>query len=204
MSDTPAPRILVFAGSTRRGSHNTHLARLAAEYLERHGARVTRIDLKDYPLPLYDGDLEAAEGLPPQARRLQALLAEHQGLLIASPEYNGFPTPLLKNTLDWMTRPDGERSGLALFADKVAAVVAASPGALGGMRSLGLTRQLLGNLGVMVLPNPLALPRAAQAFGEDGDLEDAAVRQRLDSLCRRLASTLNRLHPADDTTGESP
>ncbi|MFQ3787196.1 NADPH-dependent FMN reductase [Halomonas sp. A29] len=195
------PRILVFAGSARENSYNKRLAHLAAERIDRVGGQATFIDLRDYPLPLYDGDLESREGLPASARSLQNLLAEHQGLLLASPEYNGFITPLMKNTLDWMSRSDGERSGLALFADRVAAVVSASPGAFGGMRSLALIRQLLSNLGVTVLPNPLAVPRAAQAFGEAGELTDESQQQRLDALCRRLVTTLAKLQAAEPTDG---
>ncbi|WP_111412173.1 NADPH-dependent FMN reductase [Billgrantia lactosivorans] len=201
MTTYTPPRILVFAGSAREGSFNKRLARLAAERLDRLGGEATFIDLRDYPLPLYDGDLETREGLPASARSLQALLAEHQGLLLASPEYNGFITPLMKNTLDWLSRSDGDRSGLALFADKLAAVVSASPGALGGMRSLALIRQLLGNLGVTVLPNPLAVPRAAQAFGEGGELADESQQQRLDALCQRLVATLAKLQAGDPAVG---
>ncbi|MCE8015450.1 NAD(P)H-dependent oxidoreductase [Halomonas sp. MCCC 1A17488] len=200
MTTSTPPRILVFAGSARENSFNKRLARLAAERVEHAGGQATFIDLRDYPLPLYDGDLENREGLPASARSLQGLLADHQGLLLASPEYNGFITPLMKNTLDWMSRSDGERSGLALFTDQVAAVVSASPGALGGMRSLALIRQLLSNLGVTVLPSPLAVPRAAQAFGEDGQLADESQRERLDALCQRLVTTLAKLHAADSTS----
>ncbi|MBA2777738.1 NADPH-dependent FMN reductase [Billgrantia kenyensis] len=201
MTTYSAPRILVFAGSAREQSYNKRLARLAAERVEQAGGLATFIDLRDYPLPLYDGDLENHEGLPANARSLQALLAEHQGLLLASPEYNGFITPLMKNTLDWMSRSDGKQSGLALFADRVAAVVSTSPGAFGGMRSLALLRQLLGNLGVTVLPNPLAIPRAAQAFSEAGELEDESQRDRLDALCRRLVTILAKLHAAEPSNG---
>ena len=188
------PRILVFAGSIRQNSYNKHLARLAAQRLDQLSAQAMFIDLRDYPLPFYDGDSEAREGLPANARALQTLLADHQGLLLASPEYNGFITPLMKNTLDWLSRPDGERSGLALFENKVAAVISASPGAYGGMRSLILIRQLLGNLGVTVLPNQLALPRAAEAFNESGELADDAMQQRLDTLCQHLVRMLATLH----------
>lgn len=194
MSDRKTPDILVFAGSARRESFNKRLARLAAERMDQAGGRTTFIDLRDYPMPLYDGDLEQEEGLPDNVRKLKAILAGHQGLLLASPEYNGFITPLLKNTLDWLSRPAGDASGLALFAGKLAAVVAASPGPLGGVRGLPLISQLLTNLGVTVLPNPLAVPRAAQAFDESGALVDASLQKRLDSLCQRLVSDLERLH----------
>ncbi len=194
MSPSPSPRILVFAGSARRTSFNKRLARLAAERLEAHGGRPTLVDLADYPMPLYDGDLEEARGLPEATLALRERLAEHQGLLIASPEYNGFITPLLKNTLDWLTRPHRGDSGLALFQGRLAAVVAASPGGLGGLRSLALIRQLLGNIGVTVLPDQLAVARAGDAFDADGRLVDDDHRDKLDALCRRLVEDLERLH----------
>ena len=189
----PHPRILVFAGSTRAGSYNKALARQAAESLERAGGRPTFIDLRDHPMPLYDGDLEAEQGLPENALVLRRGLAEHDGLLIASPEYNGFLTPLLKNTIDWLSRPHQGESGLALFAGKLAAVVSASPGGLGGLRSLTLTRQLLTNIGVTVLPDQLAVARAAEAFDDRGRLSDDGQQQTLDALCQRLVDTLHRL-----------
>ncbi|QTF92449.1 NAD(P)H-dependent oxidoreductase [Halomonas sp. BM-2019] len=189
----PHPRILVFAGSTRAGSLNKRLARLAAERIEAVGGRPRFIDLRDHPMPLYDGDLEAEQGLPENALVLRRGLAEHDGLLIASPEYNGFITPLLKNTLDWLTRPHRGESGLRLFDGKVAALVAASPGRLGGMRSLALARQLLNNIGVTVLPDQLAVPKATEAFDAAGRLADEAQQARLDALCRRLVETTRRL-----------
>lgn len=188
-----APRILVFAGSVRQGSLNQRLARLAARRLEALGGQPTFVDLGDYPMPLYDGDREAEQGLPDNALTLRRLLAEHDGLLIASPEYNGFITPLLKNTIDWLTRPHQGESGLTLFQGKFAAVVSASPGALGGIRSLALIRQLLGNIGVTVLPNQLAVAKASDAFDDDGQLADEGQAEKLDALCRRLVDTLTKL-----------
>lgn len=186
-------RILVFAGSARSGSFNKRLARLAADSIHRQGGTATFVDLRDYPIPLYDGDLEQESGIPAHARALKRLFAEHAGLLVVSPEYNGFITPLLKNTLDWISRPDGDADGLALFQNKLAAVLSASPGGFGGMRSLTLARQLLTNLGVTVLPDQLALPRAGQAFAEDGQLVDESVRDRLDQVCARLVWMVERL-----------
>ncbi|MBB3232832.1 NADPH-dependent FMN reductase [Halomonas stenophila] len=193
MTERPSPRILVFAGSSREASFNKRLARLAAERIEAHGGAPTFVDLRDYPMPLYNGDLETAEGLPEMAVALRGVLAEHQGLMIASPEYNGFITPLLKNTIDWLTRPHEGESGLALFQGRLAAVVSASPGGLGGIRSLALIRQLLGNIGVTVLPDQLAVARAGDAFGEDGQLASDGHRDKLDAICRRLAEDLQRL-----------
>ncbi|MCH8543109.1 MAG: NAD(P)H-dependent oxidoreductase [Alcanivorax sp.] len=187
------PRILAFAGSARSASLNKQLASVAADRARRQGAAVTLIDLRDYPAPLYDGDLEEADGIPPAIRALKKLFAEHQGLIIASPEYNGFITPLLKNTLDWISRPDGNASGLALFDGKLAVIMAASPGAFGGMRSLLLTRQLLANLGVTVLPNQVSVPRAGQAFTDDGQLADTGLVERLDKACAALHRHLSCL-----------
>src|SRR3990167_4033042 len=138
---TTNPAILVFAGSARRESLNKKLARTAADSARTTGAEVTLLDLRDYPIPLYDGDLEAESGVPENARALRRLMAIHHGLIVVSPEYNGFITPLLKNTLDWISRPDGAEDGLTLYRDKVALVLSASPGALGGLRSLQLIRQ---------------------------------------------------------------
>lgn len=190
---TPPPPILVFAGSAREDSFNKQLARLAADRIEALGGEPTFIDLRDYPMPLYDGDLEAESGLPENALALRRLLAEHQGLLIASPEYNGFITPLLKNTIDWLTRPHEGDSGLKLFQGRIAAVVSASPGGLGGIRSLALIRQLLGNIGVTVLPDQLAVARAKEAFDDDGSLASDGQQQKLDAICGRLIDTLDRL-----------
>lgn len=184
------PRVLVFAGSARRASLNKALSRVAAESARKAGLEVTWIDLRDFPIPLYDGDLEAEQGIPEHARRLRQLLDEHQGLIIVSPEYNGFITPLIKNTLDWISRPDGEVDGLASFRNKVALVMSASPGAFGGIRSLALIRQLLSQLGVTVLPEQLSVPRAHQAFNENGELQDDKLASRLDTMTQRLAQVL--------------
>ncbi len=186
------PRILVFAGSSRKDSYNKRLAHLCAERIDALGGTATFIDLGDFPMPLYDGDLEAGSGLPDNALALRELLSEHHGLLIASPEYNGFITPLLKNTIDWLTRPHEKESGLTLFEGKFAAVVSASPGGLGGLRSLALIRQLLNNIGVTVLPDQLAVAKAGDAFS-DGRLTDAKQQAKLDGVCQRLVGTLEKL-----------
>ncbi|EWH02563.1 NADPH-dependent FMN reductase [Halomonas sp. BC04] len=190
MSDqTNAARILVFAGSTREASFNKQLARLAARRLDALGAQATFIDLRDYPMPLYEGDLEAEHGLPENALALRKLLAAHRGLLVASPEYNGFITPLMKNTIDWISRPHEGESGLKLFAGRVAAQLSASPGGLGGMRSLALMRQLLNNVGVTVLPDQLAVAKAGDAFDDNGGLCDESHQKKLDAICQRLLDT---------------
>lgn len=187
-----SPRILVFAGSAREASFNKRLAQLMASRIDALGGQATFIDLRDYPMPLYDGDLEDGEGLPENARRLKQLFMEHQGLAIASPEYNGFITPLLKNTIDWVSRPDGDTGGLVPYENKIAAIVGASPGGLGGLRALPLVRQLLSNVGVTVLPNQLAVGGAAQAFDDQGQLVDEGQAKTLDTICQRLIDTLER------------
>ena len=183
-------KVLAFAGSARRDSLNKKLARAAAERARQAGLDVTWIDLRDYPMPLYDGDLEAEQGIPENARKLRTMLDEHLGLIVVSPEYNSFITPLMKNTLDWISRRDGDIDGLASFRNKVALVMSASPGGFGGMRSLALTRQLLSHLGVTVLPDQLALPRAHEAFDDTGALKDEQMQKRLDSMVQRLATVL--------------
>lgn len=185
--------LLAFAASARKDSLNKRLVRAAVASAERAGARVTLIDLNDYPMAVYHGDHEAAEGVPETSRPLRRLLREHDGLLVASPEYNGFVTPLLVNTLDWLSRKDGDESGLALFRGKYALLMGASPGPWGSMRALPAARQLLTNLGVSVLPDQLAVPKATEAFAPDGSLADEGHREKLDAMTARLVDTLTRL-----------
>ena len=134
------PKILVFAGSAREDSLNKKLARVGARAVDAAGGQATFIDLRDYPLPLYDGDLEARDGIPANAKKLKQLFIDHQGLLIASPENNASMSALLKNTIDWISRQDGEQSGLVPYAHKVAALMAASPSVRGGLRGVALSR----------------------------------------------------------------
>ncbi|NEP45663.1 MAG: NAD(P)H-dependent oxidoreductase, partial [Okeania sp. SIO2H7] len=136
-------KILAFAGSARDGSYNKKLVRVAAEGARKAGAEVTYIDLRDLPMPLYDLDLQAKEGFPANVREFKDLMRAHQGLLIACPEYNGSITPLLKNAIDWASRPEGDEPMLACFRDKVAAIMSTSPGALGGLRGLAHVRDIL-------------------------------------------------------------
>ena len=180
------PGILVFAGSARSGSLNKKLARVAAEAVRTAGAEATLIDLDDYPMPLYHGDLEEREGLPQNARKLKALFIEHQALLIVSPENNASVTALLKNTLDWISRPDGAHSGLVPYQGKVAALMAASDGAFGGMRGLVALRAILQTLRVLVLAEQFLLPHADAAFGADGALKDAKQQASVAAIARRL------------------
>ncbi len=191
------PRILAFAGSVRRDSFNRRLAVLAARHAEAAGAEVEFIDLADYPLPLYDGDLESESGPPENAFRLQAILARQHGLLIASPEYNNSISPLLKNTLDWVSRTPRVR-GENPFTGRVAGLLAASPGSLGGLRGLDHLRRVLDTVGMLVLPGGVAIPHADRAFGAGGELIDAGHDRRLDDLCGRLVTLAGRLTGAAD------
>jgi NAD(P)H-dependent FMN reductase len=187
------PRILAFAGSARSGSLNRKLVRIAADGARAAGAEVTLVELRDYPLPLYDGDLEAAEGLPANARQLKDLFLAHQGLLIAAPEYNSSITPLLKNTIDWVSRSAPGEPSLACFDGKVAALLSASPGSLGGLRGLLVTRLCLSNIRVLVLPDQVAVPNANDAFAEDGRLKEEKRQASVARLGATLAQTIAKL-----------
>ncbi|GAB3336902.1 NADPH-dependent FMN reductase [Marilutibacter aestuarii] len=187
MPDTP-PRLLAFAGSLREASFNRRLIPVLAEGAEAAGATVTLVELRDFPLPVYDGDIEAA-GMPGNVRRLQALLGEHDGLLVSTPEYNGSMPALVKNTLDWISRPleDG-RSGTTLFAGKVAGIVSASPGPLGGLRSLLVLRDALAKLGLLVVPQQVAVGLAADRLPARGVLEDARMRESVHAVGAAVAA----------------
>jgi NAD(P)H-dependent FMN reductase len=180
-------KILAFSGSAREGSFNQKLVAAAAQGAAGAGAEVTVINLADYPAPLYDGDLEANEGIPEKIQTLKKLFGEHDALLIASPEYNGSLSALLKNTLDWVSRPDGDEPMLAAYRGKTAAIVAASPGGLGGLRGLVHLRQVLTNLGVLVIPDQQAVSKAHEVFGEDGGIADEKMRAGVEKIGAELA-----------------
>lgn len=190
-----ATRVLVIAGSARQGSLNQMLAAVAARELELAGAAVTPVDLRALSLPVYDADIEAC-GMPAGARTLRRLFAEHEALLLVSPEYNGFPTPLLINAFDWASRPvaeDGLPSGPAAMSGTVAGLLSASPGAFGGLRSLLFTRQFLQmNLGMLIVPEQFGLGLAENAFDPAGALVDAkahaAVLKVVQSVLRTAAA----------------
>ena len=182
-------RLLFFAGSVREGSFNKKLARLGQHIAEANGIEAVFVDLRDYPMPIYDGDLEANEGPPVKAREFKALLGEYQGVFIASPEYNSSITPLLKNTLDWVSRvKEKGETGLEVFKTRVFAISGASPGYYGTMRSLLTLRQILAvGIGALVIPQQLALPRAMDAFEADGSLKDKSQQEMLKSVVEALA-----------------
>lgn len=189
-------RVLILPGSSRRESLARRLAAACVAPLEREGARVDLLDLADWTIPLYNGDLETASGLPEGVIALQRRLADARAVLVVNPEYNGSITPLLKNTLDWCSRPnpqDPARSGAAVYAGRVAAVVATSPGPLGGMRVLFHVRDILGYLGMQVIPQQLAVGRAGEAIGADGRLVDERQQGQLEGVLRALVDTARRL-----------
>ncbi|SFL06381.1 NADPH-dependent FMN reductase [Celeribacter marinus] len=164
-------KLLMFAGSARKASTNKQLAALAARTAQEAGAEVTLIDPADFDMPIYNGDIEADTGLPENAKRLKQLFVEHDGFFIASPEYNGSISALLKNTLDWISRPHTENElSLWAFQGKVAAIGSVSPGALGGLLGLVPLRMMLGNIGVTVVPAQVAVSNGFNAFDENGAL----------------------------------
>jgi chromate reductase, NAD(P)H dehydrogenase (quinone) len=190
-------RLLFFAGSTREGSYNKKLARLAHHIAEANGIEAELVDLRDYPMPIYDGDLEAAEGPPERARAFKALLQEYQGVFIASPEYNSSVTPLLKNTIDWVTRVRAKgETGLEVYRSRVFAISGASPGYYGAVRSLLTLRQILAvGIGALVIPQQMALPRAMDAFDEAGSLKDKKQQDMLKGAVEALAVAARKFLP---------
>ena len=183
-------RVLAISGSARNDSFNKKLLALAAAAASEAGASVTLLDLREFALPLYDGDGELANEFPANAAKLRDILVAHDGLLIACPEYNGGISPLLKNTIDWMTRAPSGKADSSLFNGKLAALCAASPGPWGGMRGLRWVRELLNNLGVTVLANQATIGTAHKAFDASGALTDARQSEAVRALGRELATLL--------------
>lgn len=181
--------VLALAGSTRAESLNKKLLGAAANAAEAAGAEVTLIDLATLPMPLYDGDLEKNSGLPENAKRLKALMIEHGALLIASPEYNGGVSAVLKNAIDWASRREGDEAPTIAYRGKVAGLIAASPGRLGGARSLIALRQVLTSCGSLVIPQQFALGQAAQAFDEAGALKDPEHEAAAAGVAQALVDT---------------
>lgn len=187
MTDASGARVLVFGGSLRRGSYNHRLALAAAEGARAAGASVTELVLRDYPLPVFDEDLEAADGLPPNAIALKDLFKAHHGLIVGVPEYNSAISGALKNAIDWVSRPREGESPLECFDQKVVGLVAASPGALGGIRGLPVTRAIFGHIKAIVLPEQCSVPLAHEAFDDKGNLKDDRQREMAQGVGRRVA-----------------
>lgn len=191
---TRQARILAFGGSLRRDSFNQKLASIVADGAREAGAEVTVVSLRDYPMPLFDQDLEDASGKPETAVRLKKLFAAHDGFIIASPEYNSSVTAALKNALDWVSRVDSaDEPMLSAFSGKSAVICASSPGGLGGLRGLVHLRAILGNIGITVLPDQLAVGSAHRAFADDGTLTETDKRKAAYDLGAKLANHLGKL-----------
>ena len=188
------PKILAFAGSTRTGSFNKQLLAIAADAARAAGAEVTVVDLRDLALPLFDQDDEAARGLPSGAKHFKLLLRASDGFLIAAPEYNSSITGVLKNAIDWASRDESDdEPPLVCFRGKTAALMSASPGALGGLRGLVTLRSILGNIGVLVLPDQVSIPTAHEAFDDAGKLKDERKSKQVAKLAQGLVETLRKL-----------
>ena len=188
------PKILCFAGSLRKDSFNKKLLHIASKGAQEEGADITVIELENYPLPIYNQEDEDKNGLPENALILKNLMKEHQGLLIASPEYNSSVSSVLKNTIDWISRPHlTDKVYLEPFIDKAAVIMSASPGNLGGLRGLVHLRSILGNINVIVLPDQLSIPNAAEAFLEDGSLKDQKKQESAKKMGKKLAEFLKKL-----------
>ena len=180
-------KILAFAGSTRKGSFNHAIVNVAAEGARDAGAEVTVIDLADYQMPIFNEDDEAEFGMPEKAQAFKNLFMRHDGFLIASPEYNSSYPALLKNAIDWASRMGEGEKPLQAYRGKVAGIMAASAGGLGGMRVLVVLRMLLENLGTMVLPNQKAIAKV-NTFMEDGVITDEKTIKQLKNLGKKLLS----------------
>jgi chromate reductase len=189
------PKFLVIPGSLRTGSHNVRLAALVTKELALAEADVTRISLQDYPLPLYDGDLEAKSGAPANAVQLKRMLTLHHGVFIVTPEYNASVPPLVKNTIDWISRVrDRGEAPLAVFKRRAFALGSASPGGFGGMRSLLALRQVLEiGCGALVIPEQVTVARADQAFDDMDNLKDEHLAGTLKTAVRALIDAAQRM-----------
>lgn len=182
-------KLIAFAGSTRKDSYNRRVVEIAAEGARSAGAEVQVLNLKDFDIPFYDPDLEAVEGMPPGVQKLKDLFVESDGFLIAAPEYNGSMPGLLKNALDWVSRPaPGEtQTTLRAYRGKVAGIMSASPGPWGGVRGLAHLRQILSGIFVLVVAEQLAVPNAADAFEPHGALKNNAYHTMIEAIGKRVA-----------------
>ena len=190
---TYQPKILAFAGSLRKDSFNKKLVKIAVKGALDAGAQVTYIDLKDFPLPVYDADIENSQGLPENALKLKELMLSHDGFLISCPEYNSSMSAAFKNMIDWTSRqatPD--EIYLCCFIDKVVVLMSASPGGLGGMRGLVHVRSMFSNINSIVLPQQKSISEADQAFAPDGSLKDAKQQNEIINLGKKLAQFLSK------------
>lgn len=193
-------KVLAFSGSTRNDSFNKKLLKIAIRGAEAAGGEVTYLELRDLQLPLYDGDLEAAQGLPPGGRRFKDLLFAHDAILISAPEYNSSISGVMKNAIDWASRPVPGEKPLQGFTGKIAGLLSASPGMLGGLRGLVVVRMMLSNIGVVVLPEQFALSQAHNAFDENGEIKDEKQRASAERIGRHLVEFTAKLKRGETAT----
>ncbi len=189
-----ALKILVIPGSLRSGSHNAKLAAAAAHEFALAGAEVTRISLADFPLPIYDGDLQSKSGVPKHAINLKRMMGAHHGVLLVSPEYNASVSPLLKNAIDWVSRvQDPHETRGQVFRERPFAIAAASENRLGGTRGLAALRLILTACHAPVVPSQLALPFANEAYDDMDRLKHPADGEALGALVRQLIDISQRM-----------
>jgi chromate reductase, NAD(P)H dehydrogenase (quinone) len=189
-----ALKILVIPGSLRTGSLNVRLAAAASYQFAQAGADVTRISLADFPLPIYDGDLQTKSGVPKNAVNLKRMIGAHHGVLVVTPEYNSSVPPLVKNTIDWVTRvQDGQESRGQVFRGRAFAIAAASESRLGGTRSLAALRLILTACHAIVIPNQLALSFASEAYDDMDRLKHPTDIEALNALVRQLIDVSQRM-----------
>ena len=186
------PRLLVIAGSTRSDALSKKLGRAACKLVEAP-ATATFVDLRDFPMPLYDGDLEASGGLPEATVRLRALMLQHDAVVVATPEYNASIPAVLKNAIDWLSRPHAPEPGVSPWKHKIAGLLSSSPGALGGLRALVHLRQVLQNVGCLVVTEQFALGNAGAAFAPDGRLADGKQVAGVQVVLQRVVHVAARL-----------
>ncbi|MGZ3787547.1 MAG: NADPH-dependent FMN reductase [Bacteriovorax sp.] len=186
-------KILAFAGSTRTESYNKKMLKTAIFGARGAGAEVTVIDLRDYPLPIYDGDLEEKDGIPKNGKKLKELFEANHGLLLALPEYNSSLSGVFKNAIDWISRSDKGEASLHSFTGKVAGLMSASTGSLGGMRGLVHARSMFENIGVIVMPEQVCIPRAHEAFDEYGNLKNEILKKSIEKLGANLVDLTLRV-----------
>lgn len=195
-----ALNILIIPGSARDGSLNRKLAEFSAQKARSSGLKATQLDLRELDLPVYDGDLETSSGIPAGAYRLQQAIHDSDGVLVVTPEYNGFPTPLVINAFDWLSRIAAtpmQPAGLAVTANKPVALLSASPGPGGALRSMNFLRQYLQMaFAMIVVPQQFALGKAHEAFDETGALKDLRAVQSVETVLNSLAKLAYALRAA--------
>lgn len=184
--------ILIFAGSARQGAYSKQLAAAATSLVTGNGGKPTLVDLADFEVGLYNADLEARSGIPQQVIDFRHLVASHDGMMIATPEYNGFITPVLLNMLCWASRPSPGDDFGAVFQGLPVALMASSPGRLGGVRVIPRLRDVVAELGMVAVPGFVTVPSAATAFTERGQLADRQTEDALVSIIRRLMAACQR------------